>query len=91
MVQGWMSALACGRSKTRNPQKNSSIFRLKHVHGTNFSAAAAMPYIGGALIAACFCWIGATCYFWRRYTLSAWIALATVLILLVYRIASIGW
>jgi hypothetical protein len=33
------------------------IFRLRHVHGTNFSAAIAMPYVGGALIAGCSCWV----------------------------------
>ena len=63
------------------------IFRLKHVRGTNFSVAVAMPYVGGALIAACFCWIGVALYFFRRYKLSFWIALATVIILLVYKIA----
>ena len=26
-------------------------FRLRHVHGTSFSAAVSAPYIGGALIA----------------------------------------
>jgi hypothetical protein len=67
------------------------VFRLKYVHGTNFSAAVAMPYVGGALIAACFCWAGVALYFFRRYTLSSWIALATVIILLVYKIAMIGW
>jgi hypothetical protein len=50
-----------------------------------------MPYIGGALIAACFCWAGVTLYFFRRYTLASWIALATVIILLVYKIAVIGF
>jgi hypothetical protein len=30
-------------------------------------------------------------YFFRRYALSASIALATVIILLVYKIAVIGW
>jgi hypothetical protein len=30
-------------------------------------------------------------YFFRRYTLSAWIALASVVILLVYKIALTGW
>jgi hypothetical protein len=30
-------------------------------------------------------------YFFRRYTLSSWTAPATVLILLVYKIAVIGW
>ena len=67
------------------------IFRLRHVLGTNFSTAAAMPYVGGALIAACSCWAGVTFYFFRRYTISAWIALAIVPVLLVYKIAVIGW
>jgi len=66
-------------------------FRLKHVQGGNFSAAVAAPYIGGALIAACFCWAAVTLYFFRRYTLSAWTALAAVILLLAYKIAAIGW
>ena len=66
-------------------------FRLKHVHGTNFSTALAALYVGGALIAACSSWAGVTFYFFRHYTLSAWITLATVPVLLVYKIAVIGW
>jgi hypothetical protein len=66
-------------------------FRLRHVQGTSFSAAVAAPYIGGALIAACFCWAGVTLYFFGRYKLSVWTALAAVVILLVYKIAVIGW
>jgi hypothetical protein len=65
-------------------------FRLRHVLGPNFSTAVAAPYIGGALIAACSCWAGVTLYFFRRYTLSAWIALATLVVLLVYKITVIG-
>src|SRR5215472_17374760 len=38
-------------------------FRLRHVHGTNFSTAVAALYLGGALIAACSCWAGVTFYF----------------------------
>ncbi len=67
------------------------IFRLRHVHGMNFSAAIAMPYVGGALIAACPCWLGVTLYFFRRYTLSAWTTPTTVAILIAYKIAVIGW
>jgi hypothetical protein len=67
------------------------MFRLKHVHGPNFLAAAVMPYVGGALIAACFCWASVASYFFRRFALSSWIALATVVILLVYKVAVIGW
>jgi hypothetical protein len=66
-------------------------FRLRHVLGTNFLPAVATPYVAGALIAACSCWAGVTFYFFKRYTLSAWIALATVPVLLVYKIAVVGW
>ena len=66
-------------------------FRLQHVLGTSFSAAVAAPYVGGALIAVSFCWIGVTLYFFRRYTLSVWAALTSVAILLMYKIAVIGW
>ena len=66
-------------------------FRLRHVLGANLSIATASPYVGGALIAACSCWAGVTFYFFRRYTLSASIALATVPVLLVFKIAVIGW
>lgn len=66
-------------------------FRLRHALGTNFSTAVATPYIGGALITVCSCWTTVIFYFFRRYTLSAWMALVTVLILLAYKIAVIGW
>jgi hypothetical protein len=66
------------------------IFRLRHVHGASFSVEQAMPYVGGVLIAVCCCWAGVIFYFFRRYAISAWIALATVLVLLAYKIAIIG-
>ena len=66
-------------------------FRLRHVLGTSFSSAVAAQYVGGALIAACFCWAGVTLYFFRRYRLSAWLALATVVVLLAYKVMVIGW
>src|SRR5262245_59071046 len=66
-------------------------FRLRYVHGTNFSTAVAALYVGGSLVAVCSCWAGVTFYFFRRYTLSTWITLATVPVLLVYKIAVIGW
>ena len=68
----------------------AEIFRLWHILGTSFSLEGAMPFVGGALIAACSCWVGVTLYFFRRYTLTAWIAIATVLVLLAYKISVIG-
>ncbi|HEX3987200.1 MAG TPA: hypothetical protein VHX13_11390 [Acidobacteriaceae bacterium] len=68
----------------------AEIFRLRHVQGAHFSTALAMAYVGGALIAACCGWAGVTLYFFRRYVLAAWLSLATVLILLAYKVAVIG-
>ena len=65
-------------------------FRLRHVQGANFSTAVAALYVGGALIAVCSCWVGVILYFFRRYKLSAWITLATIPVLLVYKIVFIG-
>ena len=66
------------------------IFRLRHTLGTSFSVAVVMPYVGGALIAACSCWVSVILFFFRRYALAAWIAIATVLLLLVYKVGVIG-
>jgi len=67
------------------------IFRLRHIDSASFSATVAMPYVGGALIGACTCWVSVTLYFFRRYIPSAWIALATIVALLVYKLGVIGW
>lgn len=67
------------------------ILRLEHFRGTDFSAGMFISYIGGALIAACLCWAGVTVYFFRRYTCTSWIALASVVILLAYKVTVIGW
>jgi hypothetical protein len=68
----------------------AEFFRLKHLYGANFSMAVAALYVGGALIAVCSCWAGVTAYFFRRYTLSAYITIATIPVLLLYKIFVIG-
>jgi hypothetical protein len=65
-------------------------FRIRHVQGASFSTAVAALYVGGALIAVCSCWAGVILYFFRRYMLCAWITLATIPVLLVYKIVLIG-
>jgi hypothetical protein len=67
------------------------IFRLKYVSGSTFSSAMPMPYVTGALLAVCFCWAGVMFFFFRRYTISIWIAAVSVIILLMYKIVAIGW
>ena len=66
-------------------------FRLRHAHGTDFSTAMPALYVVGALIATCSCWAGVTLYFFRRYVLSACITLGVVPVLIVYKMAVIGW
>lgn len=68
----------------------AEIFRLHHFHSAGFSLPAAMPYTGGALIAVCFCWLAVILYFFRRYSLSAWVAPAAIIVLLAYKVAVIG-
>jgi hypothetical protein len=60
------------------------------MNGASFSAPAVLPYAGGALIATCSCWMSVTLYFFRRYAVSASIALLAVVVLLVYKIGVIG-
>lgn len=64
-------------------------FRLRHVQGANFPPEMGAAYVGGALIAVCACWAGVALYFFRRYALSIGITLATVPVLLAYKIAVI--
>ena len=65
-------------------------FRLRHALGTNFSTAVATPYVGGGPDSCLLLLGGRDLVLLPSYTLSAWIALATVPILLVYKIAMIG-
>jgi hypothetical protein len=60
------------------------------VHGRDFSAAISLPYVTGALIATCFCWAGVIFYFLGRYGMSFWVAVASVILLLVYKFVVIG-
>jgi len=65
-------------------------YRLRHVNAAIFTVSMAAHYVGGALIAVCSCWAAVTCYFFRRNAQSAWIALATVPILVAYKVVVIG-
>ena len=66
------------------------IYRLRYTLGAGFSTAVAMPYIGGILVAVICCWAGVILYFFRRYALCAWLSVATVIVLIVYKIGVIG-
>ena len=65
-------------------------FRLAYVEGSAFNARAAEPYIIGGIIAAALCWAAVGLYFWRRYRSAAAVTVATVIVLLIYKILAIS-
>ena len=66
-------------------------FRLKYVLGVDFTVAVGEPFVVGALIAAFSCWIAVTLLFFGRNTSVICVSIATIVILLVYKITAIGW
>ena len=69
----------------------SEFLRLKHIRGAGFSMAIAEPFVVGALITALLCWTAVTLFFFRRYIASICTSVATLVILIVYKISAIGW
>jgi hypothetical protein len=65
-------------------------FRLKYVQGPRFSLALAEPFITGALLDALLCWLAVTLFFFRRYGSSLVVAVATVIVLFLYKLYAIG-
>jgi hypothetical protein len=69
----------------------AEFFRLKYVLGIEFTVAVGEQFVVGALIAAVSCWIAVTLLFLGRHTSVICVSIATIVILLVYKIAAIGW
>jgi hypothetical protein len=65
-------------------------FRLGYVHGEALTFAQVTPYVGGALFACVALATVLLCYLAGFYRLSMGVSLATVLALLVYKVAWIG-
>jgi hypothetical protein len=66
-------------------------FRLKQIHGSGLTIALVEPFVTGALLAAVLCSVGVTLFFFRRYTGAIVAAVATVIVLLLYKTVAIGW
>ncbi len=65
-------------------------FRLKHVDGAMLTLAMVDPYITGALICALLCALSVALFFVRRFSLSAIVSAATVVVLLIYKFVTLG-
>jgi hypothetical protein len=66
-------------------------FRLKQIHGSRLTIALVEPFVTGALLAAVLCSVAVTLFFFRRYTGTIVVAVATVVLLLLYKTVALGW
>ena len=62
-------------------------FRLQYVHGDALTIAQAEPYVGSALFTAIVLAVALACHAWGRYRTVIGIVIATVVLLLAYKIA----
>jgi len=67
------------------------IYRLRAVHGPSFAMADALPYVTGAVIAAVGAWAAVGSFMLKRYSLATAVASVTILVLLAYKVAVLGW
>jgi hypothetical protein len=65
-------------------------FRLRYVHGDALTIAQVTPYVAGALFAAVALALTVACYLAARHRASIGIAIATVVSLLIYKVAVVG-
>jgi hypothetical protein len=65
-------------------------FRLQYVHGNALTIAQAELYVGGALFTAIALAVALACHAWGRYRIVIGVVIATVVLLLAYKIAFIG-
>jgi len=65
-------------------------FRLQVVHGNALTIAQVAPYVGSALFTAVVLAAALVCHAWGRYRIVIGGVIATVILLLIYKIAVIG-
>jgi hypothetical protein len=66
------------------------VYRLRHARGAAFALADAMPYVTGGVMAACFCWLAVTLYFFGRRRMVIAAAACIVAAMLAYKAWAIG-
>ena len=68
----------------------AEFFHLQHVEGPSLRIATVAPYVGGALLTALLTWTAVLCYFAGRDRAAIGVAGATIVALLIVKIAVIG-
>lgn len=64
--------------------------RLKAIYGPRLAIGQIEPFVVGAFIAAILCWLAVTLFFFKQYVLVVGVAAATVVVLLIYRLFTLG-
>jgi hypothetical protein len=68
----------------------AEFFRLEHVEGPSLRVATVAPLVGAGLLAALLTWTAVLCYFAGRHRAAIGVAGATILALLIVKIAVIA-
>jgi hypothetical protein len=66
------------------------VWRLRYVRGPALRLDDVLPYVTGGIIAAVFCWIGVTLYFFQRTRAVIAVAVLMVGTMLAYKAYTIG-
>lgn len=69
----------------------AEIYRLRAVRGPGFALSDALPYVNGAMIAAVGAWAAVGSLMWKRYRLAIAAVSVTILVMLAYKVAVLGW
>lgn len=68
----------------------AEVYRLRWVAGGRLAFERAEPFVAGGLIAAVFCWLAVTLYFFRRYRACIAVSIAMVGVMIAYKLYALG-
>jgi len=68
----------------------AEVYRLRWAAGGRLGFERAQPFVAGGLIAAVFCWLAVTLYFFRRYRAAIVVSIAMVAVMLAYKLYALG-
>ncbi|HET7460949.1 MAG TPA: hypothetical protein VFJ82_06865 [Longimicrobium sp.] len=68
----------------------AEVYRLRWAAGGRLAFGQAQPFIAGGLIAAVFCWLAVTLYFFRRHRACVVVSIAMVAVMIAYKLYALG-
>jgi hypothetical protein len=68
----------------------AEVYRLRAAAGGRLTFEQAQPYVAGGLIAAVFCWVSVTLYFFGKHRACVGVAVAQVVVMIAYKLHALG-